>query len=324
MRVLSLFSGAGGLDLGFQWAGHRIVWANDADADSCLTYSRNLGPHIVQGDIRKIDARELPSADVVIGGFPCQGFSVANWSRRADDRRNLLYKEMIRVVAELRPRFFVAENVKGLVSIAGGDALASIVREFEEVGYNLQTSILNSADYGVPQRRIRLFIVGRRRDVSLKAKLPPQATHSKPSPLLSTWLPPWVTVGDALATIPEPSQPHSLSNHTVSRYKLDFNGYLGHRPVDPLQPAPTVTARGDDLGGVVVLPHPGGKRRMSVRELATIQSFPLEFEFCGTQTSAYRQVANAVPPRLALAVAQLFPKTARKQSRSATQMGDQT
>ena len=123
MKVVSLFTGAGGLDLGFVWAGHDIVWANDNDRNACETYSRNIGDHVVCGDIAALPSSAIPDCDIVIGGFPCQGFSVANSGRHAGDRRNLLYLEMVRVVRDKAPRYFVAENVKGLLSMSRGGAL---------------------------------------------------------------------------------------------------------------------------------------------------------------------------------------------------------
>ena len=110
MRVASLFCGAGGLDLGFLSAGHRLVWANDCWRDAVETYRRNLGEHVVLGNIADIDSSEIPECDVVIGGFPCQGFSVANWNRHDLDTRNLLYQEMVRVIRDKKPRYFLAET----------------------------------------------------------------------------------------------------------------------------------------------------------------------------------------------------------------------
>jgi DNA (cytosine-5)-methyltransferase 1 len=115
-------------------------------------------------------------------------------------------------------------------------------------------------------------------------------------------LSPWLSVGKALEHFPEPEDGRHIPNHENSRYKLTFNGHLGHRFIDPLRPAPTVTARGDDRGGVVVLHHPGNHRRMTARELAAVQSFPDTFVFSSTKTSAYRQIANAVPPLLGKAI----------------------
>ena len=113
-------------------------------------------------------------------------------------------------------------------------------------------------------------------------------------------------MNEAFTNIPDPGTPNTLPNHVYSRYRLNFNGYLGHRPIAADQPAPTVTARGDDRGGVVILPHPNGQRRMTCRELATIQSFPLDYTFIGGISSVCRQIGNAVPPVLACAVAAQF------------------
>ena len=111
MKVVSLFSGAGGLDLGFVRAGHKIVWANDLYPDAVETYRANIGKHIVCENISKVASSSIPDCDIVIGGFPCQGFSVANTKRSLDDSRNVLYRELIRVIRDKRPRFFLAENV---------------------------------------------------------------------------------------------------------------------------------------------------------------------------------------------------------------------
>lgn len=120
MKVVSLFSGAGGLDLGFKMAGHDIIWANDMYADAVETYKKNIGDHIICEDISKIKAEDIPDCDIIIGGFPCQGFSVANTKRHEDDERNVLYKQLIRMIDAKRPKFFLAENVKGITNLAKG------------------------------------------------------------------------------------------------------------------------------------------------------------------------------------------------------------
>lgn len=300
-KVVSLFSGAGGLDLGFATAGgFELVWANDSDPDAVNTYRANFGDHIVLGDIAKIESAAIPDCDVVLGGFPCQGFSVANTGRRADDARNELYLQMLRVVRDKKPAAFVAENVKGLMQMSGGEVLARIIGDFEELGYSVEWRLLNAANFGVPQRRERVVIVGIRLDLPTKFSFPPP-THSKEATPGTRG---WVSAGHALRDIPDPDLEHTLKNHTYSKYKLRFNGYIGHRPIDPDSPAPTVTGRGDNKGGVVVLHHPSNTRRMSVRELAAIQSFPLDFYFDCNQSAAYRLIGNAVPPRLGRHIAQ--------------------
>lgn len=302
MRVVSLFSGAGGLDLGFTMAGHEIVWANDIYEDAVKTYRRNLGDHIVCKDIALVDAADIPNCDIIIGGFPCQGFSVANVKRHVDDERNVLYKQLIRIIEAKKPKFFLAENVKGLTNLAKGAVFQMILSDFRALGYQVDSRILNAADFGVPQTRQRVIIVGVRNDVDFTYDFP-CPTHSKTG---ADGLPKWVSVSKALAGIPDPDQPNDLPNHEYSKYKLNFNGYLGHRQLDPEKPAPTVTARGDNKGGVVILPHPNAERRMSCRELARIQSFPLDYEFYGNRSSVYRQIGNAVPPLLGYAVAKAF------------------
>ena len=302
MKVVSLFSGAGGLDLGFKMAGHEIVWADDLYVDAVETYRRNLGDHIVCRDISEIKSEEIPECDIMIGGFPCQGFSVANMNRYAGDQRNGLYKQLLRVVGDKKPKFFLAENVKGITNLDKGKVFEMILKDFSDIGYKVKYEIMNAADYGVPQTRQRVIIIGVRKDINFEYVFP-EPTHDKGG---KGGLPHWVSVGEAMSAIPDPDKPNDLPNHVYSKYKLQFNGYLGHRPLDPDKPAPTVTARGDNKGGVVILPHPNGQRRMSCRELAAVQGFPLDYEFSGNNSSVYRQIGNAVPPLLGFAVADVF------------------
>jgi DNA (cytosine-5)-methyltransferase 1 len=306
MRVVSLFSGAGGLDLGLVRAGLQIVWANDIFIEAAETYAANIGPHIDTRDICTIGADEIPECDVVVGGFPCQGFSVANWGRYSQDPRNQLYREMVRIIAAKRPKFFIGENVKGLVSMAKGEALKAIIRDLEGCGYDVRHAVVNAADYGVPQARMRVLILGVRRDMQWSGTFPPPPTHARPDLAVGLGLRPWLSVGEALAHLPEPEKGGHIPNHECSRYKLRFNGHLGHREIDPMKPAPTVTSRGDDRGGVVVLHHPNNHRRMTARELAAVQSFPDDFVFAGAKTAAYRQISNAVPPLLGEAIGKML------------------
>jgi DNA (cytosine-5)-methyltransferase 1 len=214
-----------------------------------------------------------------------------------------LYRESVRVVAAKRPRYFLAENVKGLMTLEGGSYFRNVLEAFRAEGYEVSHALLNAADYGVPQRRLRVFILGVRVGDTAPRLWPPSPTHADRRSAAKRGLEPWIGVADALADIPEPDEPHELLNHEASKYKLRFNGYLGHRAINPTEPCPTLTARGDDRGGVVIHHHPSNRRRLTAREAAVIQSFPLDFRFHGTKTSVYRQIANAVPPRIALAIA---------------------
>jgi DNA (cytosine-5)-methyltransferase 1 len=225
MNIVSLFSGAGGLDLGFIMAGHDVIWANDLYHDAVITYRNNIGNHIVEQDIREISSDQIPNCDMVIGGFPCQGFSVANTRRFVDDERNVLYRELLRVIRDKQPRFFLAENVKGILSIGKGIVIQQIMEDFSNLGYNVMKRVLLAADYGVPQKRERVIIVGVNRNENFIFNYP-EPTHNKNG---DNGLNRWISVGEALAQIPDPDLPNDLPNHTYSRYKLEFNGYLGHR-----------------------------------------------------------------------------------------------
>ncbi|MDA9159796.1 DNA cytosine methyltransferase [Rhodobacteraceae bacterium] len=313
MRLISLFSGCGGLDLGFQNAGFEIIWANDIFKDAAQTYALNVGDHISTKNISDIDTASIPDCDGVIGGFPCQGFSVANMGRTVDDERNTLYLEFIRVIEAKSPKFFIAENVKGILTLGKGAVFKKIKNDFSEAGYEVVHHLFNAADYGVPQKRERVILFGVRKDLiqDLEIHFPPKATHHNKETDESN-LKKWVSCSEALDAVPEPSEKSNIPNHSGTKYKLRFNGYLGHRKIDPDAPAPTITARGDDKGGVVIIHHPKNHRRMTVRETAIIQSFPIDFIFWGTNTSAYRQIGNAVPPILAEQIAKSVKSTFRQ------------
>ena len=296
MRIVSLFAGAGGLDLGLVQAGHEIVWANDIDPDAVSTYRKNIGAHAVLGDISDITSKNIPSCDVVVGGFPCQGFSQANLLRFEKDERNRLYLEFKRVVADKRPLYFIAENVRGILSLGNGSVIDRIERDFTLCGYRVHKRLFNVANYGVPQNRWRVIIAGTRKD--LPADLDyrfPSPTHTARQAARALRLTPWVTIGQALAAIPEPDTAHDLPNHVFSKYKVTNRNFTGHRRTDPDKPSPTILARGNGKGGVCAIQHPLNHRRMSIRESAAVQTFPLDFEFVGKMNSCYRQVGNAVP-----------------------------
>ncbi len=292
--VVSLFSGAGGLDLGFIQAGFKVVWANDIDGDAVQTYLKNIGKHCTAGDITKVDLNSLPQSDGIIGGFPCQGFSIANTQRRVDDSRNTLYLSFVKALRVKQPKFFLAENVRGILSLGSGKVFKHILADFSAAGYECFYALVNAADYGVPQNRHRVLIFGiRSDDCPPSVSWPPPATHRDKE----------ISVAEALANIPDPDKPNKLTNHIYSKFKVKINGYISNRKVDPDKPSPTITARGDDKGGAMILNHPSGQRRMSCREVATLQGFPNSFTFVGSMTSVYKQIGNAVPPKLSKAAA---------------------
>ena len=296
MNIVSLFSGAGGLDLGLIQAGHTVIWANDSDAEAVASYRKNIGQHIRLGPIEGISTAEIPDCEVVVGGFPCQGFSQANLLRFEEDERNRLYLEFLRVVRSKRPFYFLAENVRGILSLADGRAIEKIENDFAAIGYRVNKRLFNMADYGVPQCRWRVIIAGTRCDLDKHKDFQfPQQTHANPDKYKSDTLKPWISIGEALASIPEPNEPHAFPNHICSQYKVTNRNFTGHRRTEPDKPSPTILARGNGKGGVCAIQHPKNHRRMSIRESAIIQTFPLHFEFIGKMNACYRQVGNAVP-----------------------------
>lgn len=209
--VVSLFSGAGGMDLGFIKAGFEVIWANDFFKEATDTYKLNIGEHIVHGDITKIDSSEIPdNPDIIIGGFPCQGFSVANTKRSMEDKRNFLYREMLRIIRDKNPKFFVAENVKGILSIEKGKVFEMIKSDFENLGYKVDYQLLNAAEYGVPQMRERVIIIGNRIE---KENIFPVKTHYINKQVEG--LKPAITVKDTIGF---------LSDVRISPFPIILNG----------------------------------------------------------------------------------------------------
>lgn len=215
--VISLFSGAGGMDLGFIQAGFDVVWANDFVLDAVNTYKQNIGEHIVYGDITQIPDKDIPdNPDVIIGGFPCQGFSIANRNRHKEDKRNFLYQEMLRVIKAKKPKMFVAENVKGLLSMEHGKVFDMIQNDFESLGYHVESKVMNTAEYGVPQSRERVIIIGNRINKSIS--FPVKTHYINKNAGNSKGLIPAVTTKDAigwLANIRCQDEPIHLKGKTI-------------------------------------------------------------------------------------------------------------
>lgn len=295
MNIVSLFSGAGGLDLGLLQAGHNILWAIDIDKDAVSTYKANISDNIVLDDITKIDFSSLPDCDLIVGGFPCQGFSLANLRRNISDERNILYKSFYKAINTKKPKYFIAENVKGILSLGKGEIVKQIVSDFKNAGYDVSVNLVNMADYGVPQTRQRVIFLGTRLDCLDRRLILPHKTHEKDG----IHLPRWISMEEAISHFPEPSEDCIIPNHVCSNYKITVRNFTGHRKSDPSKPSPTILARGNGGGGVVAIPHYNGIRRMTIRESACIQTFPDDFVFGGAMNSCYRQIGNAVPVHFA-------------------------
>ncbi|MGD9784644.1 MAG: DNA cytosine methyltransferase [Hyphomicrobiaceae bacterium] len=303
-QAASLFAGCGGLDLGFRGGftslrnryaenAFEFTFANDIEPHATLTYANNISPDIVTGDILEIlKSNALPArADIVLGGFPCQDFSHAGKRLGFDAARGNLYKAMGDTIKRLRPSLFMAENVKGLLTLDEGAAIATITRDFEHLGYHVRYRLYNTAGFGVPQRRERVVIIGTRKDV-----LPP---FEMPEPHLdeSEWVTLRAAIGD-LADQPESSVP----NHIWSRARR--NTGQGNTTVDPDRPGPTM--RAEHHGNIEY--HWSAPRRLSAREAARIQSFPDDFIFYPSTSAAYRQIGNAVPPVFAWHIARAIQR----------------
>lgn len=203
--VVSLFSGGGGLDLGFISEGYKILWAIDNTPNAVQTYRHNIGDHILCEDINRIDPQSIPHADVVIGGPPCQSFSLAG-KRQTEDARGQLVWKYIDIISVVRPRAFVFENVTGLQSArnkAGQKILPLLIEAFREIGYTISFQVMNAADYGVPQRRKRVIIVGLR---GQEAFCFPEATHDEEGCFLKKY----VSVADALSDLPPAAEDENV------------------------------------------------------------------------------------------------------------------
>ena len=292
MTITSLFSGAGGLDLGLIQAGNTVIWANDIDKDAVETYRTNIGNHINCKDIKDVPLSEIPSSDVVVGGFPCQGFSLANLKRDISDERNQLYLFFYSIVKDKKPKFFIAENVKGILSLGNGSIIRQIVADFDSAGYLVEVYKVNVADYGVPQHRERVIIIGQRKDIADHMLFEfPAPSHSESDVNLK----PWVSIKDALSSVPTDYNEDSDPNAYGSKYRFVERNFTAHRLTNPNRPSPTILARGNGKGGVCAIPHYNGERRLTIRESAIIQTFPFSFVFHGKMGSCYRQIGNAVP-----------------------------
>lgn len=319
-KVVSLFSGCGGLDLGiiggFSYLGRYynknpfdIIWANDINERATQTQKRNFpGINVVCGDITKIlgideeqqisllPEIEIPKADVVIGGFPCQDFSVAGKRQGLTAKRGKLYLSMVEVIERIKPKVFLAENVKGLISWENGMAIKTIIEDFTKIGYKVDYKLFNTADFGVPQNRERVIIIGIRNDINVDVDWI-KPTHSSTDENLL----PWLTIKDAICDLEDDEKHKSLPNYGYSKAKY-FPGKQGNTITKADKPAPTM--RAEHHGNIEF--HYSLPRRLSAREAARIQSFPDDFVFVNSITDAYRQIGNAVAPVFAWHMAKML------------------
>jgi DNA (cytosine-5)-methyltransferase 1 len=343
MEAIDLFSGAGGMSLGAEACGIRVQYAVENDCNAAATFAYNHPKTtLVQRDVRRLGAGDFHGLDrrretIVFGGPPCQGFSTSNQKNRdLDNENNWLFREYLRLVKQIQPDWVVFENVKGLIETAGGYFLDAVLAGFKQAGYTTSHFVLNSADFGVPQRRNRLFIVGSLHGVDV----------AKPDPTCTRH----VTVAQAIRDLPDLKNGDAVdeagySRRATTKYAQAMRGELAtcHNNV-VTNNAPHVIRRyahipqggnwediptrlmknyadaqrchtgiyrrlREDEPSVVIgnfrknmLIHPWRDRGLSVREAARLQSFPDSFRFIGSIGFQQQQVGNAVPPKLAAAV----------------------
>ncbi len=305
--VISLFSGCGGMDLGFvggfEFLGKKysrlpfeITWANDLNEAACRSYEQNIGPHIVRGDIWKAMETMPETADIVIGGFPCQDISVNGKGAGVFGKRSGLYRAMVEIVAKTQPKIFAAENVKGLLMRHNAESLKRVLADFRSLGYDVSYALYNTADYGVPQTRERVVIIGTRPDIGKFT--PPAATHSKEQHVSAK-----EAIND-LAKLPEKPE----FNHVWSR--ASKSAEQGNRKLIASRPGYTIRA---ECHGNIQF-HYELPRRISMREAARFQSFPDTFLFDSGIRETERQVGNAMAPVFAWHLARAVQKTLQDKS----------
>ena len=318
MDIVSLFSGAGGLDKGFEAAGFKTVWANEHDKDIWETYERNFPSTILdRRSIRKIHSEEIPECDGIIGGPPCQSWSEAGALRGIEDKRGQLFFEFIRILKDKKPKFFLAENVSGMLATRHSEALSNIQKLLADSGYNLSFSLLNASGYGVAQDRKRVFFIGIRDDLNLKFKFPNQLSFKR-------------VLKDIIADIAESAIPAKEKNYTngnncsLPNHEYMIGGFSSiymsrnrvrcweepsytiqaggrHAPIHPQAPKMKFIEKNKR---VFVPGQETLYRRLSIRECARIQSFPDDFIFYYNNLMAgYKMVGNAVPCNLAFCLA---------------------
>lgn len=321
MNLISLFSGAGGLDLGFEKAGFTIAMANEYDKGIWDTYEKNHTAPLIKGDIRNINESDFPDEiDGIIGGPPCQSWSEAGALRGIEDERGQLFYDYIRILKEKQPKFFLAENVSGMLANRHSEAVKNIIKQFEDCGYDVTINLVNASDYGVPQDRKRVFYIGFRKDLDMKFEFPKPTTPNKEDKL---------TLRDAIGDLVGKEVPALPKNKTNGKLEILNHEYFTgaystifmsrNRVRSWDEPAFTVQASGRQCQLHPQAPKmefieknrrrfvPGYEnlyRRLTIRECARVQGFPDDFEFIYTDVDyGYKMIGNAVPVNLAYEIA---------------------
>jgi len=302
-RVVSLFSGCGGADCGilggfifngkkYKKLPFRLVYASDIDQRAVNTHKLNFHADVLEcKDICETSSEEIPEHDVLVGGFPCQSFSTVNPTKDPFDDRANLYKQMVRVARDKKPRICIAENVKGLMTLHGGEIFRRVRDAFDEAGYNTYYQLINAADYGVPQKRERMIMVCVRKDLCKEFVFPEKTNAGD-----------WVPLSVAVPKLAIEDQKYYFSQRAVEGMKNAKNNMKRGLAQSLDAPCLTVTSHLAKVSlnsrdpVLLVDSEKELYRRFTPREAARIQSFPDTFEFAGTEIDAYRQIGNAIPP----------------------------
>ncbi len=287
-KVVSLFSGCGGADLGvvgnFEFNGKKydknpfsLVYVLDIDNKALNTHRLNFQcDNVVCGDICEIDTKDIPEHDVLVGGFPCQSFSTVNPTKDPFDDRANLYKQMVRIAKEKQPKVFVAENVKGLLTLHKGSIIAKVIKAFEEAGYIVKKQLIRCADYGVPQKRERVIIVGIRKDITHEYIFPDAPNENN-----------WQPLSVAVHSLAIEDKKYYFSEKAVQGMKNAKNNMKRGLAQNLNEPCLTVTSHLAKVSlnsrdpVLLVDPEKELYRRFTPREAARIQSFPDSFQFAG-------------------------------------------
>lgn len=318
-KVVSLFCGCGGADVGilgnfvfnnkkYSKLPFKIVFAADIDQKAINTYKKNfLCGDVYCEDICDIESDRIPEHDVLLGGFPCQSFSTVNPTKNPFDKRANLYKEMVRIARDKQPKIFIAENVKGFMTLRKGEIFKKVIEEFSEAGYKVYAKLINAADYGVPQRRERIIIVGVRRDIDIEFEFPKPVTANK-----------WVPLSIAVTKLKIEESKYYFSEKAVQGMKNAKKNMKRGLAQDLNEPCLTITSHLAKVSlnsrdpVLLVDEEKELYRRFTPREAAQIQSFPNNFTFSGNDGDAYRQIGNAIPPILFWHISRSLEKLLKK------------
>lgn len=317
IRVASIFCGCGGSDLGllggFKYLGKHykklpfeIVYAIDNDKYAVETYNANFKHPAVCEDITTVNFVDVPDVDMMIGGFPCQSFSTVNPTKDTNDARANLYKEIVRFLQEKQPKYFICENVRGLLTLQKGAIIQKIVKEFTECGYNIQYKLIKAVEYGIPQRRERVIIIGIRKDIDLGYWFPdPVCTEDSAVPLHKV-----------IDRLDIEEQKYYFSQKAVQGVKNAKNNMKRGLWQDLNAPCLTLTSHLAKVSMnsrdpiLLVDAEKELYRRFTPREAARIQSFPDTFKLHPSEAKSYKQIGNAIPPVMMWYIAKELLKTA--------------